>query len=66
MAFNVSQFRSELQFDGARPNLFEVNLTFPTAVPGAGDATRKALFQASPFAITGLAACAGVNGDKGL
>ena len=53
MAFNVSQFRSELQFDGARPNLFEVNLTFPTAVPGAGDATRKALFQAKSAQLPG-------------
>ena len=53
MAFNVSQFRSELQFDGARPNLFEVNLTFPTAVPGSGDASRKALFQAKSAQLPG-------------
>ena len=53
MAFNVSQFRSELQFVGARPNLFEVNLTFPTAVPGSGDATRKALFQAKSAQLPG-------------
>jgi len=34
MAFSVSDFRSNLQFDGARPNLFEVNLTFPFETAG--------------------------------
>jgi hypothetical protein len=29
MAFNVNQFRSQMTGDGARPNLFEVTLTFP-------------------------------------
>ena len=29
MAFNVNQFRTQLQGDGARPNLFEVELNFP-------------------------------------
>jgi hypothetical protein len=30
MAFNIDQFRSKLNFDGARPNLFEVVMNFPT------------------------------------
>ena len=30
MAFNVAEFRSNLIGDGARPNLFQVTLTFPT------------------------------------
>ncbi len=30
MAFNVGAFRAQMQFDGARGNLFEVNMTFPT------------------------------------
>ena len=30
MAFSVQDFRSALQYDGARPNLFECSLTFPT------------------------------------
>lgn len=35
MAFNVSQFRSQMQFDGARPNLFDVTMVFPGfALPG--------------------------------
>jgi len=35
MAFNVNEFRSQMQGDGARPNLFEVTLPFPAfALPG--------------------------------
>jgi len=30
MAFNVQQFRSEMVGDGARPNLFEMTLQFPS------------------------------------
>jgi len=34
MAFNVSTFRSRaLPFDGARSNLFDVQLTFPGDIP---------------------------------
>lgn len=44
MAFNIQEFRAQLQGDGARPNLFDVQLTFPTAInPGA--ASRKATFM---------------------
>lgn len=32
MTFNVDQFRTALQHDGARPNLFEVVLAFPNYV----------------------------------
>lgn len=32
MAFNVDQFRTAMQYDGARPNLFEVSLQFPNYV----------------------------------
>jgi len=35
MAFNINQFRSQMQGDGARPNLFEVTVPFPPfALPG--------------------------------
>jgi hypothetical protein len=35
MAFNVNEFRSQMQGDGARPNLFEVSMPFPAfALPG--------------------------------
>ena len=30
MGFNVSEFRANLIGDGARPNLFQVSMTFPT------------------------------------
>jgi hypothetical protein len=43
MAFNVSEFRSQMQFDGARANLFEVEMNFPFfALPG--NAARKLRF----------------------
>ena len=35
MAFNINEFRSQMQGDGARPNLFEVTMPFPAfALPG--------------------------------
>jgi hypothetical protein len=30
MAFNIDKFRAALQYDGARPNLFECKIIFPT------------------------------------
>lgn len=30
MAFNINEFRSQMVGDGARPNLFQVEMTFPT------------------------------------
>lgn len=35
MAFRVQEFRAAMNFDGARPNLFQLELTFPTLVGGA-------------------------------
>ena len=32
MAFSVDQFRQALVLDGARPNLFQIQLTFPPIV----------------------------------
>jgi T4-like virus tail tube protein gp19 len=34
MAFNINEFRAQLIGDGARPNLFQVNLTYPSYVNG--------------------------------
>ena len=35
MAFSVNEFRSQMQGDGARPNLFQVTMPFPAfALPG--------------------------------
>ena len=36
MAFNVETFRSSLVADGARPNLFQIELAFPPVVQNAG------------------------------
>lgn len=52
MAFNVGEFRSQMQGDGARPNLFEVQLSFPTNIsPGAAD--RKLTFMCKTASLPG-------------
>lgn len=40
MTFKVDNFRSALVFDGARPNLFEVKMSFPEYVGGDGGYSR--------------------------
>jgi hypothetical protein len=52
MAFNVFEFRSQMQGDGARPNLFDVQLTFPTAV-NPGSANRKLTFMCKTASLPG-------------
>lgn len=52
MAFNVFEFRSQMQGDGARPNLFEVQLTFPTFI-NPGSASRKVTFMAKTASLPG-------------
>lgn len=52
MPFNVFEFRSQMQGDGARPNLFEVQLTFPTFInPQA--ANRKLTFMCKTASLPG-------------
>ena len=53
MAFNVNQFRTQLQFDGARPNLFEVQLSFPSYVQGRAVAATKSTFMVKTAALPG-------------
>lgn len=55
MAFEVNQFRSQMALDGARPNLFQVTMQFPSAlVPGgAADASKKITFHARAAQIPG-------------
>jgi hypothetical protein len=53
MAFNVSQFRSNLIYDGARPNLFDVLLNFPTIVSDGVTSTQKAQFMAKSAQLPG-------------
>lgn len=52
MAFNVNQFRSQLQGDGARPNLFEVSLPFP-AFSFPGNAQTKTTFMCKTAQLPG-------------
>lgn len=52
MAFNVFEFRSQMQGDGARPNLFDVQLTFPTAI-NPGNANRKLTFMCKTASLPG-------------
>lgn len=35
MAFRVQEFRAQMNFDGARPNLFQCEMAFPTLAGGA-------------------------------
>lgn len=52
MAFRVQDFRSQMVFDGARPNLFQCELTFPTLVSGAA-AQSKFTFMARAAQMPG-------------
>ena len=53
MAFRVQEFRSQLVFDGARPNLFQCDITFPILALGEGDPNRKYTFMARAAQLPG-------------
>jgi hypothetical protein len=53
MAFNASEFRSQLVGDGARPNLFAVTLTFPTIADNSSAAGQKTTFMAKAAQLPG-------------
>ena len=53
MAFNVTDFRSQLQYDGARANLFDVTLQFPAIFLPPGNAGRKLQFMCKSAQIPG-------------
>jgi hypothetical protein len=53
MAFNVSEFRSQLIGDGARPNLFSVTLVFPTIANNSSAAGQKLTFMAKASQLPG-------------
>ena len=52
MAFRVQDFRAHMNHDGARPNLFQCELTFPTLVSGSG-AQQKFTFMARAAQLPG-------------
>lgn len=53
MAFNVAEFRANMIGDGARPNLFQVSLTFPTIAENGVAAGQKATFMAKAAQLPG-------------
>lgn len=53
MAFNVAEFRANMVGDGARPNLFQVSLTFPTIAANGTAAAQKATFMARAAQLPG-------------
>ena len=50
MAFRVQDFRSQMNYDGARPNLFQCSLTFPD---GDGATEQKFSFMARASQLPG-------------
>ena len=53
MAFNVNEFRANMVGDGARPNLFQVTLTFPVISNDADNAGRQVSFMAKAAQLPG-------------
>jgi hypothetical protein len=53
MAFNVAEFRANMIGDGARPNLFQVTLNFPTIAANGITAGQKATFMAKSAQLPG-------------
>jgi hypothetical protein len=51
MAFNVGQFKSRFQDGGARPNLFQVDITLPPILGIPADISRKISFLAKAAAL---------------
>ena len=53
MSFNVTEFRSNMLGDGARPNLFSVSLSFPTVATNGLAAAQKTSFMAKAAQLPG-------------
>jgi hypothetical protein len=53
MSFDVTQFRTNLTGDGARANLFDIQLPFPSYVNLAGQAGQLVTFQAKAAQLPG-------------
>ena len=53
MAFRIQDFRSQMVFDGARPNLIECSMTFPQPAVQEGDPQRKFTFMARAAQLPG-------------
>ena len=53
MSFNVTNFRSNMIGDGARPNLFEVTMNFPEYATDFSAAGQKLRFMAKAAQLPG-------------
>ena len=53
MAFNVQEFRAQMNHDGARPNRFRCELTFPTYTGLSGAAQPKFTFMCRAASLPG-------------
>lgn len=53
MSFDIHSFRTQLVGDGARPNLFDITLQFPTWVSLGGIAGPKATFMCKAAQLPG-------------
>lgn len=53
MAFNVNEFRQQIVGDGARPNLFEVNLNFPSFAKSSDRVDAKMRFMCNGAQLPG-------------
>ena len=53
MTFNVAEFRANMIGDGARPNLFSVNLLFPSIVTNGTTAGQQTTFMAKAAQLPG-------------
>lgn len=53
MSLRVQDFRAQLNYDGARPNLFRCDLTFPTLLGGQGAAQQQFSFMARASQLPG-------------
>jgi len=53
MAFNVTEFRSNMIGDGARPNLFNVTLVLPPSVSNSTESSKQLSFMAKAAQLPG-------------
>jgi len=51
--FNVNNFKAAIGAGGARPNQFEVTITYPSILPGIGDAGQKGSFLITTAELPG-------------
>lgn len=63
MPFKVTDFRAELEGDGARPNLFEVHMTFPQLAITGSAGTGPISAQGAQRKLTFMARAAQLPGD---